>query len=350
MYTVHCTLYTVHCTLHTALRSLQHIIGFEKRLKRTMEAMTDDQLVEELARRKDFLLGKRRAIKIAMTAEKRMGILEELDAVNSKIEETYSATFSRSEESTVNYSTSVSSLASSSSSSSSSTSNSFDPIHSVDQPVVESVRPKQKKSMLVYWAAKETVDVEVMDARRIEDARKNSESRQAESHRSRILAVGKKKSAPEYRPCSATHFAALRRNLKGNDLISIEYLTAEKKLWCSACPCFVGDDNLLDHVVTVKHLSASKAAMESNLRQSSLVSAISISKTLSENILPKTHLFRCELVRTLLTSALPVYKADDLREIFEKWTKIELTDSSNLMRAYLPIIKVCKFYEFNAIL
>ena len=36
-----CTLYTVpyteHCTLHTALRSLLHIIGFEKRLKKTEE-------------------------------------------------------------------------------------------------------------------------------------------------------------------------------------------------------------------------------------------------------------------------------------------------------------------------
>ena len=98
----------------------------------------------------------------------------------------------------------------------------------------------------------------------------------------------------------------------------ISYNQAEKRIRCLACICFVRDDNVEDHAATSKHLKASKLATESNLHQTSLENAIKISTTLSNFTPGKTHLLRCELVRTLLTAAIPINKADDLRQFVEK--------------------------------
>jgi hypothetical protein len=87
-------------------------------------------------------------------------------------------------------------------------------------------------------------------------------------------------------------------------------------------------------------VKAARLATEQNLHQASLETAIKDSKTLSLGLSSRTHLSRCELVRTLLTSALPVRKVDDWRLFLEKWVKVESTDSSNLLRDYLPVIKV----------
>ena len=130
------------------------------------------------------------------------------------------------------------------------------------------------------------------------------------------------------------------RKLTGADVDLIEYNASEKKIWCSACPCFVRDDYLFEHLARDKHLQAARKVAESNVHQTSLVTAISISTILSGRVEARTHLFRCELVRNHLTSAIAINKADDWRPFLEKWCKVECTDSSNLLRTYLPIIKV----------
>ena len=107
------------------------------------------------------------------------------------------------------------------------------------------------------------------------DAKANSESRQSDKHREGVVPLWKA-NLRESRLCNSRTYNNLRKKLKGADLDLIEYNASENKMWCSACPCFVRDDNLVDHVATDKHLQASKIATDSNLHQSSLVAAISI--------------------------------------------------------------------------
>jgi hypothetical protein len=58
----------------------------------------------------------------------------------------------------------------------------------------------------------------------------------------------------------------------------------------------------------------SKATREAEIPEESLLAAIKISKTLSHLQSPSTHLFRCELVRILLTSGIAISKAHDLQK------------------------------------
>ncbi len=48
----------------------------------------------------------------------------------------------------------------------------------------------------------------------------------------------------------------------------------EKKIWCAACPCYVRDDNLLDHVVTDKHKKKALIVVAEGLHQTKLGDAI----------------------------------------------------------------------------
>ena len=298
--------------------------------------MTDDELIEEIARKKEaLLLKKRRLEESSQISQKRLKLMKELEDL--EMEESNLPTSSSSED----YSSASSSSASSSSASSSSASSSSSSV----PPAIstEAIQSKPKNSMLSYWAAKdndvEVIDIDVINARRVVDAKSNSESRQSDKHRDRALPVGKSKSK-EGRPCSSFTYSNLKRNLTGADVDLIEYNASEKKIWCSACPCFVRDDYLFEHLARDKHLQAARKVAESNVHQTSLVTAISISTILSGRVEARTHLFRCELVRNHLTSAIAINKADDWRPFLEKWCKVECTDSSNLLRTYLPIIKV----------
>ena len=280
-----------------------------------MESLTNDELLIEIERRKETI-NKRKSIEVSAAAEKRLKLLQELNDLDDEIGD---------------------SSAPSSSISSSATSSSI-PIVDISVAVTAAA-PKPKNSMLSYWTAA-VIDVEAVDRRRIADAKENSESKESGQSRERIVAVGKEQSRKEARPCSASVFSGLKRQLKGDDLILIEYQIDLKRIWCSGCGCPVRNDNLAVHVNTPKHVTKAKTAIETKLRQASLVTAISESKNLSRNVLNETHLFRCDLVRTLLCSATAIQKADDFRDFLLRWTKTEMTDSSNLLRTYLPIIKV----------
>ena len=303
-----------------------------------MEQLTADELAEEIVRRKEQLLRKRQLIQESEAQMKRLRMIEELKDLDQELEsETYHP--------------SSSSLSSSSSSSSSS--NSATSATSVGSlPIAENavaavaviVPPKPKNGMLAYWAVKDhTVpDVELV-VKRVKDAQSNSESRQTEHHRARKIHVGSQKvivQKSQGRPCTSATWNILKRKLSETDVTLITHDSSEKRIWCAACPCYIRDDNLAEHVLCAKHVKAGKRMIESNLHQASLETAIKDSKTLSLSLSSRTHLFRCELVRVLLTSALPVKKADDFRLFLEKWAKVESTDSSNLLRDYLPVIKV----------
>jgi hypothetical protein len=107
-----------------------------------MEAMTDDELVEEIERRKEaLLLKKRRLDEISQISQKRLRLMKELADVNQEMEESNLPLSSSSE--------SLPSASSSASSSSSSTS-------------LADSTPKPKNSMLSYWAAKDN-NTEVID-------------------------------------------------------------------------------------------------------------------------------------------------------------------------------------------
>jgi hypothetical protein len=73
----------------------------------------------------------------------------------------------------------------------------------------------------------------------------------------------------------------------------------------------------------------SKAIRDAEIHEESLVAAIRISKTLSQLQSPSTHLFRCELVRTLLTSGIAISKAHDLHNKFMRW----MPESSDSLHA-----------------
>lgn len=68
----------------------------------------------------------------------------------------------------------------------------------------------------------------------------------------------------------------------------------------------------------------SKAIREAEIQEESLVAAIKVSKTLSQLQSPSTHLFRCELVRTLLTSGIAISKAHDLQNFLRDGCLIHL--------------------------
>lgn len=197
--------------------------------------------------------------------------------------------------------------------------------------------------MFAYWDVTTTseAELEVINAQRVKEAKSNSQSRESAHHNERKLPAEKKTAAKNtVRTCSSSTWTTIRKKLTGHDADGVKYDVAEKRIWCSSCICFIRDDYLSEHLTTPKHLKASKVAAEANVQQASLETAIGVTKALSGTVANKTHLFRCEFVRTLLTSAIAVNKADDFRFFLEKWTKIELTNSSNLLRDYLPVIKV----------
>lgn len=298
--------------------------------------LTDEELAVELARKKRQLMEKRKSDEVNVAAEKRRRLLLELSEINLELYSNSSSTSSSSS----------SSSSSSFSSSSCSSSMPLVPSPSEASPIVDVVAaPKPKNSMFTYWATKNNsiADVENADAQRVSGAKLNSESRQSNLHRERKVAHGSQnpsKNSAATRACSQSAWLSIRRKLSEDAQIFISYNPAEKRIWCSACICFVLDDNVEEHITTTKHKKAARLATDENVHQTSLENAIKISNTLSNFTPGKTHLFRCELVRTFLTAALPISKADDFRPFLEKWSKMQSTDSSNLLREYLPIIKV----------
>ena len=332
-----------------------------------MNALTDEELSQEIKRRSDLLLVKRQSEAAAVISEKRMRLLEELDELDGHMDY-WTATTSNSSSSATSsslaassslatssssatssslaaFSSSATSSSSVTSSSSASLSSSLTTSSSVSAPSSNSLEinpeaPKAKNSMFTYYN-KAVIDVEAVNERRANEAKINSMSRESNLHRDRKGKVGSQNKTKDVRTCTLSQFTSLQRKLlRNDDVILITYDTAERRIFCSACPCYVRDDNIEAHIKCEKHLAAAAAAVEANLHQTRLENAITISTTLSNCIPGKTHLFRCELTRNLLTAAIPIYKADELRPLIQKWMKIELTHSSNLLREYLPIIKV----------
>ena len=308
-----------------------------------MNALTDEELSQEIKRRSDLLLVKRQSEAAAVISEKRMRLLEELDELDGHMDY-WTAT-------TSNSSSSATSSSSVTSSSSASLSSSLTTSSSVSAPSSNSLEinpeaPKAKNSMFTYYN-KAVIDVEAVNERRANETKINSMSRESNLHRDRKGKVGSQNKTKDVRTCTLSQFTSLQRKLlRNDDVILITYDTAERRIFCSACPCYVRDDNIEAHIKCEKHLAAAAAAVKANLHQTRLKNAITISTTLSNCIPGKTHLFRCELTRNLLTAAILIYKADELRPLIQKWMKIELTHSSNLLREYLPIIKVKLLLSF----
>jgi hypothetical protein len=279
-----------------------------------MDGLTDEELSREIRRSE-----KRQAEETNTISEKRMRLQKELQELDSS--------------EAINLSSSISATSSSSETSSSSSA-SFSSSTNAEAP-------KPPKNSLFSYYTKSVIDVEALDERRANEAKANSTSRESDLHRERKIKVGSQNKAKDVRTCSITMFTSLKKKLlRDDDLVLVTYDNAEKRIYCSACPCYVRDDNIEAHIKCEKHLTAATIAVRDNLHQSKLENAIMISTTLSNCIPGKTHLFRCELTRNLLTAAIPVYKVDELRLLLQKWLKIELTHSSNLLREYLPIIKV----------
>ena len=282
-----------------------------------MDALTDEQLSLEISRRND----RRQAEETYAISEKRMRLQKELEELDSS-----EARNSRSSCSRTSSSSGTSSSSSISASSTSST---------------NAEAPKPPKNSLFSYYTKSVIDVEAVDERRANEAKDNSTSRESDLHRDRRGKVGSQNKANDVRTCSISQFTSLKKKLlRDDDLVLITYDTAEKRIFCSACPCYVRDDNVASHIMCEKHVAAAIRAVKENLHQTRLENAIKISTTLSNCIPGKTHLYRCELTRNFLTAAIPVYKVDELRLLLERYLKIELTHSSNLLREYLPIIKV----------
>jgi hypothetical protein len=323
-----------------------------------MADLNDDELASEIARIREAVVNKRKAdsLAIAAASEKRVRMLRELDEMNLELSATYSGSTnsssgSSSSSASTNYSSSTSSASTNYSSlTDTSQTSKLSSSSNVPQAVVPEVLAAQaraaKNSMFAYWTVKDKTAIEIdqIDQRRIGDAKANSESKESELHRPRKVIPAKAASASKdsMRLCNPSTWNTLRSKLTGDDTKVVTYNAAEKRIWCSACPCFVRDDNLSPHILSGKHVAALKVAIEANRHQTSLENAISATSALNGTLSHKTHLFRCELVRTLLTCALSVNKADEIKHFLEKWTKIESTDSSNLLRTYLPIIKVCQ--------
>ena len=80
-----------------------------------------------------------------------------------------------------------------------------------------------------------------------------------------------------------------------------------------------------------KRVKLTKAVAETNVRQASLESAISTSGQLIQDVSMETHVFRCESMRSFLTSGIAVSKADSFRAFFQKWMGVESIDSSKLL-------------------
>lgn len=203
--------------------------------------MSEEELAAEIERRQLQLTRKRQIQQDSEVAEKRMKLLEELRSLDRELE---SAQEHRG--------------SSSSSSSSSTPSPSTIALAPVAQatvviapiaPIVEAAAPKQKNCMLAYWSAKETnaVDVEILNEKRVADAKANSESRQTENHRDRKGHVGSQVAKRDTgRPCTISTWNVVKKKLSETDKILITHNTAEKRIRCAACPCYVRDDNLQD--------------------------------------------------------------------------------------------------------
>jgi hypothetical protein len=211
-------------------------------------------------------------------------MLLELRDINSELDSSLNTSSSSTCSSTLSSSSNSSSLSSSWSSSSSSTLSMPEPIPITPQPL--SLVPNPKNSMFSYWAVRDNtvIDVEALAKRRVDDARLNSESIQSGAHRESKIALGSQtntKTITADQTITEYGWRAANKKLAGN-LHIISYLNVEKKIWCSACPCYVRDDNSEAHNVTGKHLKAAKKAVEANLHQTNIQNAINLSKTLSK--------------------------------------------------------------------
>ena len=255
-----------------------------------MDGLTDEELSLEISRRSE----KRKAEETSAISEKRKRLQKELEELDS------SEAINSSPSSSVTSSSSATSSISASSSS------------SIDAEV-----QKQPKNSLFACYTKSVIDVEALDERRANEAKANSKSRESDLHRGRKGKGGSQKKASEIRFCSRSLFVSLAKDISDDDKVLVEYEISSRRIFCSACPCYVRDDNFDAHLK-----SETKIAINENLHQAKLETAISISTTLSNCVPGQTHLFRCELTRNLLTAAIPVYKADELRNLLQRYLKI----------------------------
>jgi hypothetical protein len=133
-----------------------------------MEHMTEDELAEEIERRKEQLQRQRHLIRESVATMKKLRMIEELKDLEHELESETSSSTSSSSSTLTN-------------ASSSATSTECLPV--ADNVVAAIALPKPKNGMLAYWAVKDknVPDVEVVN-RRINDAQLNSESRQTEHH------------------------------------------------------------------------------------------------------------------------------------------------------------------------
>ena len=207
-----------------------------------MDGLTDEELSLEISRRSD----KRKAEETSAISEKRKRLQKELDELDSSeaidSSPSSSVTSSRSATSSI-------SAASSISASSSSTTNA-------------EVQKPHKNSLFTYYT-KSVIDVEALDERRANEAKANSTSRESDLHRGRKGKVGSQNKAKEIRYCSSSLFESLKKRLlKGNDNEAlITYDNIERRIFCSACPCYVRDDNLDAHIKSEKHHTGAKVAI-----------------------------------------------------------------------------------------
>lgn len=260
-----------------------------------MDGLTDEELSLEISRRSE----KRKAEETSAISEKRKRLQKELEELDS------SEAINSSPSSSVTSSSSATSSISASSSS------------SIDAEV-----QKQPKNSLFACYTKSVIDVEALDERRANEAKANSKSRESDLHRGRKGKGGSQKKASEIRYCSRSLFVFLAKDISDDDKVLVKYEISSRRIFCSACPCYVRDDNFDAHLKSEKHRNGAKIAINENLHQAKLETAISISTTLSNCVPGQTHLFRCELTRNLLTAAIPVYKADELRNLLQRYLKI----------------------------
>lgn len=321
--------------------------------------LTDEQLYEEIHKKKDLLM-KRKCEESAAALEKRMRLLKELEDVTSELDLSLPNGLSSSSSSSSSSTLSGSSNGLNSSSSllsPSIISDSSDLVSMISSstslqlalppPVIVPPQQKQHKNgMFAYYCqAGKITDVDAINLKRVEEATTNSKSREADAHRERkseTHSQNKSRSVAAERTCSLNNWNSLKKLLAEDDLLLITYRNVEKRIWCSACPSYIRDDNVENHIKCGKHLKRKAIVAVENLHQSNLGTAIANSTTLSKCLSNNTHQFRCELVENLLKSGKPIAQADDLRPFLNKWSKMESTNSTHLLSDYLPIVKVCK--------
>jgi hypothetical protein len=289
-----------------------------------------DELTKEVEKKRKLVREKNDALE----DQKKARLLEELDKLNSELSTSNSSILSSEPSSS---STSSCAVIQDALAETDVNSNMFTPT-ACDKRV--------KNNMFSYYVVTaNTTEAErvALDTRRVTEAKINSESREsAKCHerKTKIHSQSDTRGKSKTRPCPKQLWDSLFKNLNENDKKLIEYDGVLKTIWCAACACFVRGDALVGHVITGKHKGNIEVSLEKRLHYTRIENAINGSTLLSKSVANRTHLFRCDLVETILTAGDPMRKSDEYRDFHERWINIQQTDSSNLTRYYLPIITV----------